>query len=555
MDRRLKGVLIQAWGQWLVVLLFISAEFTLNRNMGFNNEVDVLPLARQFADPTWIPQDWYLNQPTGYRFLFAGVVGWMTMAWGFLAASIVGRLGCYALMAAGLVGMGRSLGLRLPFLLLAIACFLHSGLSPFVSSAEQGMAAKEWIVGSLEAKSVAYGLVLLAIASLLRGHERRTAALLGVATSFHVLVGGWAFLSGLGAWLWQHRQPWKARPHPLLLLSLYVGCAATAIPAVVSQLLTPTTATADGFSPSFIYVFLRLPHHLNPLSWGVDKWLRIAIFIGLFGLARWRLHRQCSLLSSGQNLACQRLSVWVSCSLVPFALGLMAMFFDTQGRVLQYYPFRLGDVMLPLGTVFLWAVLIQQALDAHPPAWWRPVSRGLLALGVVIPTALLIWNGSQLAHFPDKQQAADGEWRQVCEWVRQNTPAEAIVVTPPADVTVVNLPWMTQRGIVANYKFLPQTGPEIVAWYARLNDLSGGNLDTLAEDPNGLRRSSNTRRRIQERLQDGFFDLDTDAAIALMSRYHATYFLTEPEHSLALAIAYTSPNYRLYQAPPIVDLP
>src|SRR4051812_12797307 len=34
------------------------------------NEADVLPLARQAVDPSWVPHDWYLNQPPGYRAAF-----------------------------------------------------------------------------------------------------------------------------------------------------------------------------------------------------------------------------------------------------------------------------------------------------------------------------------------------------------------------------------------------------------------------------------------------------------------------------------------------------
>jgi hypothetical protein len=35
-------------------------------------------------------------------------------------------------------------------------------------------------------------------------------------------------------------------------------------------------------------------------------------------------------------------------SLIPFVLGVAIAPFDSQGRFLQYYPFRLADIMLPL---------------------------------------------------------------------------------------------------------------------------------------------------------------------------------------------------------------
>jgi hypothetical protein len=56
----------------LAVTAFLSLKLLLDSNMGGSgwNEVDVLPLAKHYADPTWIPGDWYLNQPPGYRLLF-----------------------------------------------------------------------------------------------------------------------------------------------------------------------------------------------------------------------------------------------------------------------------------------------------------------------------------------------------------------------------------------------------------------------------------------------------------------------------------------------------
>jgi hypothetical protein len=152
----------------LAVTAFLSLKLLLDSNMGGGgwNEVDVLPLAKHYADPTWIPGDWYLNQPPGYRLLFLALFGRLIAAWGFLATSLIGRLLCYGLVASGLVLIGRKLSLSLPSLLLAVALFLYI-------NRYQGMAAYEWLVGGLEPKAVAYGFVLLAIGLMLEGRDRK----------------------------------------------------------------------------------------------------------------------------------------------------------------------------------------------------------------------------------------------------------------------------------------------------------------------------------------------------------------------------------------------
>lgn len=328
----------------LAVMALINLKFLLNDNMGSTNEVDVLPLAKQYVNPSWISEDWYLNQPPGYRLLFEILFGRLILAWGFLVTSVLGRLLCYGLVALGLVLIGRRLNLSLPLLLLAVGLFIYTNRG-------QGIAASEWLLGGLEAKSVAYGLVLLAIALMLMAQYRIMALTLGLATSFHVLVGGWAFIAVLG-WL---ALRWKTRIESIwylgLLLVIYLSASAFAIKPVLEQLFAPLP-TGLG-KPSYIYVFLRLPHHLNPLSWSSDWWIKPTVYLLLLTLSFVLLWRQEPDRLSEHYIACRSLFELTSISLIPFILGIAIAPFDNQGRLLQYYPFRLGDVMLPLNTCLL----------------------------------------------------------------------------------------------------------------------------------------------------------------------------------------------------------
>jgi hypothetical protein len=264
---------------------FLSLRLLLVRNMGSIgwNEVDGLPLARHHADPSWLSHDWYLNQEPGYRLLFQLIVGWLIVPLGFLATSIIGRLFCYALVSIGLVLIGQQLRLSLPFLLLATIVFASPGY-------EQGAIAKEWIVGGLEAKAVAYGLILIALALMLARRYIVMALLLGLATSFHVLVGGWAFLTTLG---WFCLRP-SARLPKLkkiyLLLLLYFATSTFVLPSVVQQLFASTPRSS--IAPSYIYVFLRLSHHLNPLSWDSTLWIEPIIYLLLLGASMVQIKRQ-----------------------------------------------------------------------------------------------------------------------------------------------------------------------------------------------------------------------------------------------------------------------
>jgi len=535
------------WVQWLAVMLFICFGLLFQETMGPNNEVDVLPLARQFAQPEWIPADWYLNQPAGYRFLFSGIVGWMAATWGFWVTSVVGRLVCFGLVSWGLVGIGRRLQLSLPFLLLAIALFLYN-------SSDQGVAAEEWIVGSLEAKAVAYGLVLGAIAALLGGHYRRMALLLGLATSFHVLVGGWAMVTVVGWWIWRWwvgRSPHPPAPdsppqdNPLVLGALYGGGAVLALPAVVKQVFSPTPE--GDIAPSFVYVFLRLSHHLNPYGWPIWCWTRLAAFAALFGILVGLFLWQRSHWPRSQAAACQNWVVLVLCSLVPYGLGLLLAPLDTQGRWLQYYPFRLGDVLLPLGTCFLLACLLERGLRRWHPRIEARVGVALLAIFAIGQTILLGLQIPAIAAFPGEDQEVNPPWAELCAWVRQNTPPNSRFVIMPMDRA--SFTWLAERPIVVSYKFLPQTADEIVEWYHRMDAVTGGTFTRLMQDPDRLRHTLNIGREIRQQLREGFSRLDTEGAIALMDTYDAPYFLTRSWHRLDLEVVYEGFPYRLYRMP------
>ena len=519
--------------QATVLTVFLSLRLLLGHNMDSSiwNEVDILPLAKHYADPSWVSQDWYLSQAGGYRFLFELTFGWLIVNFGFLATSILGRLCCYSLVAIGLVLIGQQLRLSLPFLLLATVFFAGQGVG-------QGASAGEWIVGSLEAKAVAYGLILIAIALMLAGRYLGMAFLLGLATSFHVLVGGWAFLTTLG---WFCLRPStrlsKLREiYPLLLL-LYVAASAVAIPSVVQQFAsTPESAIA----PSYIYVFLRLSHHLNPFAWRW-LWIKLIISLLLFGAAIVRIKRQANFQGwSETDFARSGLAEFALVSLIPWVCGLAIAPFDAQGQWLQYYPFRFADVIVPLTTCLLIACVLEHRSQAEK----RLKSLVCIVLLVIFgaQTALFAQDLLALQQFPSQQQNVDPQWKVMSEWIRFHTPKDAIVVSHP--IELANFTWLTERSTIAKFKLFPQTQDQILEQYKRLNDLSGNYLAAYVKGG-----KVNKRETIQV-LSAGFEQLSTSQAEALMNKYGASFFLTNVKNHLNFEVAYRYDPYILYMNKP-----
>jgi hypothetical protein len=361
------------------------------------------------------------------------------------------------------------------------------------------------------------------------------ALLLGLATSFHVLVGGYTFLTVL-AWLVLRRKTRLLNLRELgLILLLYLAGSAFAIQAVLDQLLLPIPKGA--LLPSFIYVFLTLPFHLNPLSWSSHSWVNLIAYLLICACSAsviWlnRIDRLTGEFSE-HYAAHIGLFEFTLISLIPFVLGVAIAPFDSQGRFLQYYPFRLADLMLPLNACLLFACALQVSFTGKKARWLLAVCCSLLLTWIVIPQLDIFQSDfRQLSLFPSEQQGVNPEEKDICDWVRSNTPKDAIVVSSPVEVGCIT--WLAERPIPAK-AITPQNKKAILEWYERLRNLSGGF------------RGVNHLRNFNKQLSEGYNRLTTQQAEALMAKYQASYLVTGIEHRLELPVAYRNLSYVVYK--------
>ena len=516
-----------------IVLIFLSLRLLLDGNMNglVWNEVDVLPLAKQFVAPSWVASDWYLNTETNYRYLFQIIFGSCIVHFGFFATSIIGRLVCYALVAWGLVLLGEKSGLSLIYLLVATVIITYQG-------SLQGALAGEWFVGGLEAKAVAYGLILIAIPLMLSRRYILMTLLLGLATSFHVLVGGWAFITTLGWFCFRPQQRLgKLGQSAWLLLVIYLAASIFAIPATFHQLLN--SSTTGNISASFIYVFLRLPHHLNPFAWHPILWLKFFVYIWLWSLCMISLKKKAD--SQGWNMETHarfELAEFTLIALIPFGAGMLISLFDHQGEWLQYYPFRFGDIMLPLTTCLLVAYNLQSQLIIEKHKFRCLL---LVLLGFILFAQMGVFTQRAIAYqdFPVQQQEVTPQWKLMSEWIHNHTEQDAIIISHPWHLA--NFTWLTERATVVKLKMFPQTSQAIVEYYERLNDLSGGTLGDIYFGEEELEQ-----RKIVKAISAGFSSLNTSQVSQLMTKYKSNYFLTDESHHLDLPIIHAQTPYVLY---------
>jgi hypothetical protein len=458
---------------WIVVVCFLFGSGAAPDV----NEPHYLTKARHFWDPTFAPHDFFLGSRNAHL-VYYWLFGWVTTFVTFPAAAWIGRFVGWTLLAVGWQRLSWTVLPRHGASILGVAAWL-SLISSFQMSGE-------WIVGGVEAKLFAYGLVLLGYAEWIRGRAIGCYALLGAASALHVLVGGWAVVMLLfGQWLLP-REDRPARRDQL------VGLCLGGLLSLAG--LVPALQLNAGVSPDVaaqstrIYVYGRLAHHLLIRDFPSLFVLRHVLLITVF-LALWRIMPR---RPSTRRLAC---IVWAALTLVLIGAAVDALFghMTFGAQVMRYYWFRASDIFLPLGVAILGLLSLMQLAPTRP-LLVRSITT-LLATILLCNIGYTAWR-TQLAMIPaaDWQGKISGtahlsDWRDACHWIQQHTPTDALFLTPPDHQT---FKWYAHRAEVVTWKDVPQDAISLVEWSNRLKSVRAWHASTTAADSD--ERYRNLRR-------------------------------------------------------------
>ena len=477
------------------------------------NEAHYLTKARHYWEPDWAARDFFLNSADSHKVFFV-TLGWLGTLVSFDAFAWIGRLLTWGLLAAAFYRLCASLRLRNWYAPLAAALF--------VALNSRFALAGEWVIGGFEAKGIAYAAVLWAIERFILKKWNQALIVLGVATAFHVLVGGWSAIALGFAWLRLGRD----RPS---LISLWTGLLVSAIlalPALIFAVSLNWGVDADTIDrANRIYVFGRLAHHLLPSYFGEQAWLRIGLLWVVWGMLGWRLRND-------QEIS--RLRGFVNGAVLIAIVGAL-IFLATRGNGslnaawMRYYWFRLADFALPLGVALL---AVHWAIRLNP----GPTGRRILLSALTLVAAASLADDVQ-RHFHAEQAPSDSPrrvadyaaWRDVCRWARKNTSPDALFLTPRLTQT---FKWFAERAEVVNLKDVPQDAINIVEWWQRLASVNRVLL------PSG------------ERLWlDSLTQQSPEKLRQIAKTYQVDYLITDCEPKLDLEQIYSNNSYAVYRLP------
>ena len=147
--------------------------------------------AIHFWNPGWVSGDFFLETADTHE-VFYLTFGWLALWLSPTVLAWTGRLLTWALMAWAWRRMSH---VYLPQHWASVVT-----AAVFVCLLDHCHMAGEWVIGGVEAKGFAFVLVFLALEALGRNRWNFVWLLLGAASAFHVLVGGWSVVAAALAW-------------------------------------------------------------------------------------------------------------------------------------------------------------------------------------------------------------------------------------------------------------------------------------------------------------------------------------------------------------------
>ncbi|MEE9602578.1 MAG: DUF6798 domain-containing protein [Thermoguttaceae bacterium] len=483
------------------------------------NEPYYLGKAIGFWNPDWVRGDFFLDSADSHMVFYLSF-GWLSLWLSPPALAWFGRLLTWGLLAWS--------WRRLSFALLPRRWFSVLSAAVFVCLADRCHMAGEWVIGGLEAKGFAFVLVLLGIEALVRNRWNRAWLLLGAASAFHVLVGGWAVVAAALAWLLlaccRSDQPENQQPSLLSMWPGILGGFVLSLSGLLPAAVLNFGADAKHLAlANHVYVFERLGHHLSPMQIPTPLVIRFAWVVVLAALLFWIAPARAGL---------RRLEAFVVGTILlalgGFMIGLLSWHApELAAALLRFYWFRLADVIVPLGVAMVGSVCAAEALR-HRPA----VGKLWLAIGLSV---VVLHVGGYAVHRmyltpPRAHRMADyPAWRDICLQISEEEiiPRGARFLTPRMSQT---FKWYTQHPEVVNWKEIPQDAEAIVEWWRQMEDIHA----TGSDDPY-LRWRGSLAQLGPERLKQ------------LGEKYQADYVLTVNRPRLPLPVVCINRRYVVYR--------
>ncbi|MFN8417353.1 MAG: hypothetical protein U0U66_13560 [Cytophagaceae bacterium] len=416
-----------------VLLIILSVNYLTFFPDG--NEETYFQLAKQWVTPSWIPNAFSVTEPPGARLLYQYIVGFSLKYLSFEWMVFIGR---------SIIILWYSFTLSKIFLKLVWSpiqlVILFQGIIYFFPSFFGG----ESIFIGFEAKHIAYGFCFMAIHSLLIEKYTTTIVYLLLGAWFHILVGGW-LLAVVLIYLFLFTDQKR------IIVIGYTFLFVVGLSPLIYYLLPNLLATdSNTISADYIYTYIRNPHH-TALFKDLSYFLKTHALGVLLSLSVTIV-----LIIIIPTLNNYRKKLAQLCLII----GLMGMlfvcvaYFDKEGHILKFYPFRLQGVF-----TFLTAILLIELL-------LNKTSYFILFI-LILPLPFFI-GAKNLYKQYQYCYSKSNAFYQMSYFIKDHTNKNTVVYYPTIDDNyTLQFTRISERDRFFVHKLVPGGGDKIYAWYER----------------------------------------------------------------------------------------
>ena len=467
---------------------------------GGNEQIYLLYLYKA-AHHSFLLSDWTFQEPTAGHLIFNVVFGWPTL---FLPLNIVcwiGRLVSWLLTFTVLLRLGRRFSIAPWMAWAGILLWLIQ---------RQSFVANEWIIGTFEAKCVAYVCLLWAIEFILDGRVVLPAILTGLAFTFHSAVGLWGGAAVGLAFASQYSIK--------STLKFAIWAAVFALPGLITSLQLITGGNSISPEEAKFLVTIEMVFHLDPFVFGKGKIVVLFLML-LFNWLHFRANRQDAALKF-----LVRLQIFAG------AFFLLGIVFRLMGRfsLVELFPFRVFAVLVML--MFFW-----QLAAAYQHRRENPLRPMVIALGIFtffcLPSPVARLQGLAADQLPKWRWQPD-DFRVAAAWVRDNTSPQAVIIAPPWRKDAF---YFTQRPLIADWH-APRYDA-MTQWRQRIEALVGDVSQMSAED--------NLASDMDQRARNFYQHLSVADISAITAKYGGDVLITTGEYPYP--IMFKSGPYTVYK--------
>jgi hypothetical protein len=520
------------------VLLGIAVTYIVyGYQFGTSNHTVYLLSALRETNPQLLARDWFTTQTLQYHAAF----GWLTFVLNKLhilqPAFWIGYLLLVAMLHIAWFGIVRLFsGTKRTYLLSVVLYHLSAGGTGL--GMYQFLQDSSFLPSNIASVALLWGLYLR-----MRKCWISAAICFAIAELFHLNYA----LVGVGLWLAISVINTPEKSLRYLLASLIALAPGLINAAVMIHLLR-------GHGPPMplkefidLYVHLRHPHHYDLRSWPAALWIS---FVWPMPFAfRW-LRRE---LRQNDSRAPVELAItsFLLAGLILIAIAAAGIGYLNESLV-QMSLYRFTIYLQLFGIIATAIVLTRSRFADRWIAFFSGVGillpiivvafirkplvvereYALIAFGIACTLILLV------SRMPTKAMALltalvvacvfahprasgiirwtqqdDRDYLEICDWARDHTPIDSILLTPP-DETEMRL--RGRRAIVVNYKCVPQLSSELPQWRDRLQDVLA--LQNLMRLPKGF---NSTLAAIREQYDS----LTGEHLTQIAKKYDARYLV------------------------------